>query len=219
MRSFVILGLSRFGSSVAKALYEMGQEVLVIDENEELIQNISGSVTYAIVGNINDESVLKAAGIKDYDAAVVSTGKDLGASILVMQTLKDMGIRYIVAKAQNEMHAKLLIKLGVDRVVFPEQDMGERVARNMVFTNIIDYIELSPEYTIIEIMPPNNWKNKTLKKLNVKSKYGIYIIAIKNGLQINVAPDADYIVKNNDVLVVIGSNDEIDKLNRGCARN
>lgn len=218
MRSFVILGLSRFGSSVAKALYEMGQEVLVIDENEELVQNITDSVTYAIVGNINDESVLKAAGIKDYDAAVVSTGKDLGASILVMQTLKDMGIRYIVAKAQNEMHAKILIKLGVDRVVFPEQDMGERVARNMVFTNIIDYIELSPEYSIIEIMPPNNWRNKTLKKLNVKSKYGIYIIAIKNGLQINVAPDADYIVKNNDILVVIGSNDEIDKLNKGSSR-
>jgi len=192
----------------------MGQVVLVIDENEELIQNIADYVTYAMVGNVNDENVLKAAGIKDYDAAVVSTGKDLGASILVIQTLKDMGIKYIVAKAQNEMHAKVLNKLGVDRVVFPEQDMGERVARNLVLTNIIDYIELSPEYTIIEIKSPQRWENKTLKKLNVRAKYGIYIIAIKNGLQINVAPDANYIVKSDDILVVIGSNSEIDNLNR-----
>ncbi len=214
MRSFVILGLSRFGRSVAKTLYQMGQVVLVIDENEELIQNIADYVTYAMVGNVNDENVLKAAGIKDYDAAVVSTGKDLGASILVIQTLKDMGIKYIVAKAQNEMHAKVLNKLGVDRVVFPEQDMGERVARNLVLTNIIDYIELSPEYTIIEIKSPQRWENKTLKKLNVRAKYGIYIIAIKNGLQINVAPDANYIVKSDDILVVIGSNSEIDNLNR-----
>jgi len=218
MRSFVILGLSRFGRSVAKALYEMGQEVLAIDENEEMIQNISDYVTCAMVGNINDENVLKAAGIKNYDAAVVSTGKDLSSSILVIQTLKDMGIRYIVAKAQNEMHAKVLTKLGVDRVVFPEQDMGERVARNLVLTNIIDYIELSPDYTIIEIKSPQNWENKTLKKLNVRAKYGIYIIAIKNGLQINVAPAADYIVSSGDILVVIGSNSEIDKLNKGLSR-
>lgn len=218
MQSFVILGLSRFGRSVAKSLYEQGQEVLVIDENEELIQEMSNYVTYAMVGNVTDENILKAAGIKNFDAAVVSTGKDLGSSIVVTQMLKDMGIRYIVAKAQNEMHVKLLTKLGVDRVVFPEQDMGERVARNLVLTNIIDYIELSPEYTIVEINSPRRWERKTLKELNVRAKYGIYIIAIKNGLHINVAPAASYIVKGDDILVVIGSNSEIDKLNRGCSK-
>ena len=211
MQSFVILGLGRFGQSVAKTLYELGHEVLAIDENEGLIQSISDHITCAMVGNVTDENVLKAVGIKNFDAAVVSTGRNLEASILVTQMLKEMGIRYILAKAQNELHARVLTKLGADRVVFPEQDMGVRAAHNLVSTNIIDYIELSPDYTIIEINPPKRWEGKTLKELNVRAKHGINIIAIKNGTKINVSPTADYIVNNNDILVVIGSKSDIDK--------
>jgi len=212
MQSFVILGLGRFGQSVAKTLYELGHEVLAIDENEGLIQSISNHITYAIVGDVTDENVLKAAGIKNFDAAVVSTGRNLESSILVTQMLKEMGIKYILAKAQNELHARVLTKLGADRVVFPELDMGVRAAHNLVSTNIIDYIELSPDYTIIEINPPKRWEGKTLKELNVRVKHGINIIAIKNGNKINVSPTADYIVNNNDILVVIGSKSDIDKL-------
>jgi trk system potassium uptake protein TrkA len=211
MQSFVILGLGRFGQSVAKTLFELGQEVLVIDENEGLIQSISGQITYAMVGNVTDENVLKAVGIKNFDAAVVSTGKNLESSILVTQMLKEMGMKYILVKAQNELHARVLTKLGADRVVFPEQDMGVRAAHNLVSTNIIDYIELSPDYTIIELNAPKRWEGKTLKELNVRVKHGINIIAIKNGLKINVAPTADYLIKSNDVLVVIGSKSDIDK--------
>jgi trk system potassium uptake protein len=211
MQSFVVLGLGRFGQSVAKTLYELGHEVLAIDENEELIQNISNYVTYAIVGNATDESVLKAAGIKNFDAAVVSTGRNLEASILLTQVLKEIGIKYILAKAQNELHARVLTKLGADRVIFPEQDMGVRAAHNLVSTNIIDYIELSPDYTIIEINPPKRWEGKTIKELNVRVKHGINIIAIKNGMKINVSPTADYIVNSNDILVVIGAKSDIDK--------
>ena len=212
MQSFVILGLGRFGQSVAKTLYELGHEVLVIDENENLIQSISNQITYAMVGNVTDENVLKAAGIKNFDAAVVSTGKNLESSILVTQMLKEMGIKHILVKAQNELHARVLTKLGADRVVFPEQDMGIRAAHNLVSTNIIDYIELSPDYTIIEINAPKRWEGKTLKGLNVRAKHGINIIAIKDGLKINVAPTADHIIKSDDILVVIGSKSDIDKL-------
>jgi trk system potassium uptake protein TrkA len=211
MQSFVILGLGRFGQSVAKTLYELGHEVLAIDENEALIQSISNHITYALVGNVTDESVLKSVGIKNFDAAVVSTGKNLESSILVTQMLKEMGIKYILVKAQNELHARVLTKLGADRVVFPEQDMGVRAAHNLVSTNIIDYIELSPDYTIIEINPPKRWEGKTLKELNVRAKHGVNIIAIKNGMKINVSPTADYIVNNNDILVVIGAKSDIDK--------
>ncbi|MHB1392392.1 MAG: potassium channel family protein [Clostridia bacterium] len=211
MRSFVILGLGRFGQSVAKTLYELGHEVLVIDENEGLIQSISNHITYAMVGNVTDENVLKAAGIKNFDAAVVSTGRNLESSILVTQMLKEMGIRYILVKAQNELHARVLTKLGADRVIFPEQDMGVRAAHNLVSTNIIDYIELSPDYMIIEINPPKRWEGKTLKELNVRAKHGINIIAIKSGTKINMSPTADYIVNDNDILVVIGSKIDIDK--------
>lgn len=212
MQSFVILGLGRFGQSVAKTLYELGHEVLVIDENENLIQSISNQVTYAMIGNVTDENVLKAVGIKNFDAAVISTGKNLESSILVTQMLKEIGIKHILVKAQNELHARVLTKLGADRVVFPEQDMGVRAAHNLVSTNIIDYIELSPDYTIIEINAPRCWEGKTLKGLNVRAKHGINIIAIKNGSKINVAPTADYIIKGDDILVVIGSKSDIDKL-------
>lgn len=212
MQSFVILGLSRFGQSVAKTLYDLGQEVLVIDENENIIQGISNHITYAMVGNVTDENVLKAAGIKNFDAAVVSTGKNLESSILVTQMLKELGMKHILAKAQNELHARVLTKLGADKVIFPEQDMGVRAAHNLVSTNIIDYIELSPDYTIIEISSPKQWEGKTLKQLNVRAKHGINIIAIKNGSKINVAPTADYIINSNDILVVIGSKSDVDKL-------
>ena len=211
MQSIVVLGLGRFGQSVAKTLYDLGHEVLVIDENESLIQSISNHITYALVGNVTDENVLKAAGIKNFDAAVVSTGKNLESSILVTQILKEMGIKYVLAKAQNELHARVLTKLGADKVIFPEKDMGVRVAHNLVSTNIIDYIELSPDYTIIEISSPKHWEGKTLKKLNVRAKHGINIIAVKNGSKINMAPTADYIVNSDDILVVIGSKSDIDK--------
>lgn len=212
MQSFVVLGLGRFGQSIAKTLCELGHEVLAIDENESVIQAISNHITYAMVGNVTDENVLKAAGIKNFDAAVVSTGKNLESSILVTQMLKEMGIGYILAKAQNELHAKVLTKLGADRVVFPEQDMGVRAAHNLVSTNIIDYIELSPEYTIVEINPPKRWEGRTLKELNVRARHGINIIAIKNGKKINVSPTADYIISGNDILVVIGQKNDIEKL-------
>ncbi len=212
MQSFAVLGLGRFGQSVAKTLYDLGHEVLVIDENASLIQGISNYITYALVGNVTDEGVLKAAGIKNFDAVVVSTGKNLESSILVTQMLKEMGIKYILAKAQNELHAKVLIKLGADRVVFPEQDMGVRAAHNLVSNNIIDFIELSPDYDIIEIKSPKQWEGRTLKELNIRAKHGINIIAIKNGKEINVSPGADCIVNSNDILVVIGSKSDIDKL-------
>lgn len=212
MQTYVVLGLGRFGQSVAKTLYELGHEVLAIDENEGVIQSISDHITYALVGNVTDENVLKSAGIKNFDAAVVSTGKNLESSILVTQMLKEMGIGYILAKAQNELHARVLTKLGADRVVFPEQDMGVRAAHNLVSTNIIDYIELSPDYTIIEINPPKRWEGKTLKELNVRAKHGINIIAVKNGMKINVSPTSEYIIQSDDILVVIGSKSDIEKL-------
>lgn len=215
MQSFIVLGLGRFGQSVAKTLYDMGHEVLAIDENEALIQSISEDITYALAGNVADENVLRSVGAKNFDVAVVATGKNLESSIVVTQMLKEMGVKYILAKAQNELHARVLSKLGADRVVFPEQDMGVRVAHNLVSSNIIDFIELSPDYTIIEISLPKNWEGKTLKELNVREKYGINIIAIKSGQKINVSPNAEHKFDSNDILVVIGSKEDIDKMTEG----
>lgn len=214
MRSFVVLGMGRFGQSVAKTLYELGYEVLAIDMDEETIQNMTDYVTHAVIGDVTDENTLKSLGVRNFDVAVVTIGGDIQASILVTLMLKEMGVKYILAKARSEIHARVLEKVGADRVIFPEQDMGTRVAHNLVSSNILDYIELSPDYSIIEIAAPQSWVGKSLVKLNVRVRYGINIMAIKNGNEINISPRADDTIKQDDVLVVIGANADINKLDK-----
>ncbi|WHH58922.1 TrkA family potassium uptake protein [Petroclostridium sp. X23] len=214
MRSFVVLGIGRFGESVAKTLYESGYEVLAIDHNEEIIQNMSEWVTHAVVGDVTDEHVLKSLGIRNFDVAIVAIGGNMESSILVTLLLKELGVKYILAKSQNELHAKVLSRVGADRVIFPERDMGIRVAYNLVSTNILDYIELSPDYSIVEITVPEKWEGKTLKELDVRAKYGINIMAIKKDSEINIAPRAEDAIRKDDILVVIGSNEDLNNLDK-----
>jgi trk system potassium uptake protein TrkA len=215
MRSFVILGAGRFGQSIAKTLCELGRQVLVIDKDEEIIQNISDFVTHAVVGDVTDEHVLRALGARNFDVAVVTIGESMESSILVTMLMKEMGIKYILAKAQNDLHAKILSKIGADRVIFPERDMGIRVAHNLVSTNnILDYIELSSDYSIVEIIAPEYWENKTLKELSIRTKYHINVMAIKSGKDINIMPKADDVIRHGDVLVVIASDDALNRLEK-----
>jgi len=216
MHSFAVLGLGRFGQSIAKTLCELGYEVLAIDENEEIVQEMSEVVTHAVVGNVTDENVLRSLGIRNFDVAIVAIGVDMQSSILVTLLLKEMGVKYILAKATSELHAKVLNKVGADRVIFPERDMGIRVAHNLASTNILDYIELSPEYSIMEFTPPSQWHDKSLKELNIRNQYGINIMAIKKGSNINIAPKAEDLIEKDDVLVVIGSNSDLHRLERIC---
>lgn len=208
-KSFVILGLGRFGQSVAKTLYELGHEVLAIDGNEEIVQAMSGCVTHAVEGDCRDENVLSAIGVRNFDVAVVAIGQDMQSSILVTVMLKDMGVKYVVAKAQSMVHAKVLGKIGADRVIFPERDMGIRVAHILSDTNFVDFIELSEDYSIVEITCPEKWIGKTLRELDVRVKYGVNIMAIKNGEGINVSPQAEEVLSAGDMLIVIGSNDDL----------
>jgi trk system potassium uptake protein TrkA len=214
MRSFVVLGAGRFGESVAKTLYESGYEVLAIDQSEEIIQELSDYVTHAVVGDVTDENVLKSLGVRNFDVALVAIGGNMESSILVTLLLKEMGVKYILAKAQNALHAKVLSRVGADRVIFPERDMGIRVAYTLVSTNVLDFIELSPDYSIIEITVPQQWEGKSLRELNIRANYGINIMAIKNGTQINISPKADDVIKHDDILVVIGSNEDLNKLEK-----
>lgn len=212
LKQFAVLGLGRFGSSLAKTLYELGHDVLAVDRSEDVVQDISDSVTHAIQADATDESTLRSLGLRNFDVAVVTIGSDIQASILVTLIVKELGIKYIVAKAQSELHAKVLYKIGADRVVFPERDMGVRVAHNLVSTNILDFIELSSDYSIIEMAALPEWKDKTLVQLNMRGKYGINVIAIRRGGEINVSPKAEDRIEDNDVLVVVGDNDGISKL-------
>jgi trk system potassium uptake protein TrkA len=212
MKQFAVIGCGRFGSSVAKTLYKLGNDVLAIDRDGEIIQDISDSVTHAAEADVMDENVLKDLGIRNFDVVIVSIGSDLEASIMATLVAKELGVKTVVAKAQNELHAKVLYKIGADKVIFPERDMGVRVAHNLVSTNILDFIELSPDYSIVEINAISEWENKALKELKLPTKYGINVMAIKRGKYINVSPYADDVILKGDIVVAIGSTEDLARI-------
>lgn len=214
MKQFIVIGCGRFGSSVAKTLYKMGNDVLAVDGDEHIVQLISDEVTHAVQADATDENALRALGIRNFDVAVITIGSDIQSSIMATLIVKELGVKYVVAKAQNELHAKVLYKIGADRVVFPERDMGMRVAHNLVSSNILDYIELAPDYSIMEISALEEWVGKSLVEINIRSKYGINIMAIKHGNNINVSPSAKDIIHAGDVLVVVGNNNDLKKLEK-----
>jgi trk system potassium uptake protein TrkA len=211
-KTFVIIGMGRFGSSVAKTLYEMDFDVMAIDANEEKIQEHIHYVTHAVNADSTDEQALKELGVRNFDVVVVAIGEDIQASILTTLILKELGVKYVVVKAQNERHGKVLYKLGADRVVFPERDMGSRVAHNLVSPNILDFIELAEDYSVAEIVATNRMIGKDLKDLDIRAKFGVNIMAIKSGPDINIAPKAEDTIKEEDILVVIGHNSDIQRL-------
>ena len=214
MKSYVIVGLGRFGSEAAKRLCELGGEVLAIDSHSELVQQISSSVTQAVVGDARDKEVLRALGVADFDCAIVAIGGSLGDSVLATINLKELGVPYIVCKAHDETHRQVLMKLGADKIVIPEQEQANRLARNLSSPNVLDYIELSEDFAIIEVPAPTPWLGKSLLQLNVRAKLGVNIIAVKQPGNINVAPGADYEIQPGDVMVVLGGTKALDAVQK-----
>lgn len=204
MKSYIVIGLGRFGSEAAKRLCELGCEVLAIDHNSELVQHISGDVTQAVVGDARDKGVLKALGASEFDCAIIAIGDNLGDAVLATMNVKELGVPYVVCKARDETYRQVLLKLGANKVVIPEQEQANRLARNLSSPNVLDYIELSDEFGIIEVPAPTPWVGKSLKDLNVRAKLGVNIIAVKHGGRINVSPGADYEILPGDIMVVLG---------------
>jgi len=212
MKQFIVLGLGRFGSAVATTLVELGHEVLGVDNDEERVNELKDKITQAVQADITEERALKELGVNNFDTAIVGIGGDLETSILVAMMLKEMGLKYIIAKAQNNLHAKVLEKIGVDKIVFPERDMGRRIANNLVTPNIKDYIELEPDYSIIEIEALPEFVDKTLSQLDLQNKYGINVLAIKRGNSFNISPRVKDIIKKDDFLIIIGETKRITEL-------
>lgn len=208
-KQFAIIGMGRFGSSVAKTLYNLGFEVLAIDSNETRTQEVVNMVTHAVQADSTDEDALRALGIRNFDVVVVAIGQDIQSSILTSLILKDMGVTTLIVKAQNELHGKVLKKIGADKVIYPERDMGQRVAHNLISPNILDHIELSEDYSIVEIEVSHQMVGKTLRQLDIRAKFGCNVMAIKGGEKMNIAPHADDVIKTHDVLVVVGNNEDL----------
>jgi len=211
-KQFAVIGIGRFGSSVAKALTDMGYEVLAIDESEQRIQEIAGMVTHAVSADCTDEEALRALGIRNFDVVVVAIGQDIQSSILTTLILKELGVKTLIVKAQNELHGKVVAKIGADKVVYPERDMGLRVAHQLVSPNFIDHIELSEDYSIVEIKAPVQMVGKSLKQLNIRARYKCNVMAIKNGGRMDIAPNADDLITAQDIFVIVGKNSDLRKL-------
>ncbi|GFR39336.1 potassium transporter Trk [Insulibacter thermoxylanivorax] len=213
-KQFAVIGMGRFGSSVATSLYRLGYEVLAIDKAEDRIEDVLNQVTHAVQADSTDEEALRAIGIRNFDVVVVAIGQDIQASILTSLVLKEMGVGMLVVKAQTELHGKVLTKIGADKVIFPERDMGMRVAHHLISPNILDYIELSEDYSIVEIHVTPRMVGKSLRDLDIRAKYGCNVMAIKTQDQMNIAPRAEDVIQKDDVLVVVGSNEDLRKFER-----
>lgn len=214
MRSYVVVGLGRFGQEIARLLSEMGCEVLAMDVRSELVQQIANDVTHAVVADAQDKSVLKALGVQEMDCAVIAIGDDLAASVLATMNMKELGLSQVVCKAHDDIHRRVLEKMGADRVVIPEKEYAARLAQSLASNNILDYIELSPDYGIAEVPAPTSWSGKTLRELNVRAKLGLNILAVRRGSGIDVSPAADFAVESGDVVVVLGNSAALEKVQK-----
>lgn len=217
MKTYIVIGLGRFGSAVGMELCRLGHEVLAIDESEELVQAASNHVTHAVAGDARDPSVLRALGVRNYDCAIVAAAHDVGSSALITMNLKELGVKKVISKAQSHVHQKVLDKVGADKVVFPEHEMGVKLAQNLSSTNIVNFIELSEDFGIVELAVPKAWQEHSLKELDVRAKYGVNIIAIRKGSNIHsleVAPGADYVLSDGDVVVTLGRYENISRLHQ-----
>jgi trk system potassium uptake protein TrkA len=210
LQQFAVVGMGRFGSSLAQELVELGHQVLGIDKDEEVVAEMNNVLTHAVVADAADEDVLRSLGIRNFDCAIVAIGNDLQTSILVSILMKELGVKKVVAKAVSELHGRVLERIDVDRVIYPERDMGIRVAHQLVSPNLLDYIELSKDYTIAELSVSGSLSGKTLKDVNPKVRYGCSIVALHKPNGVIIAPSAGDVLQDDDVMVVIGTNAQID---------
>jgi trk system potassium uptake protein len=213
-KDFAVIGLGRFGGSIVRELADQGLEVMAIDFKEERVNEFSMIASHAVMGDTTDESVLKSLGIRNFDHVIVAIGDDIQASILTTLILKELGVKNITVKAQNDYHEKVLLKIGADTVVHPERDMGKRIAHKMVSNSVLDYLELSDEHSIVEIVAGGGLIGHTILELDIRAKYGLNIVAIKRGNEINVSPQANETILKNDILIVIGADSDINRFEK-----
>ena len=212
MKQIAVLGLSRFGASVARALTNMGVEVMGVDKNPDKVADLAHDITHAVQADILDDA-LDSLGLRNFDVVVLSI-KDVEISCIATMALKDHGAVKIVAQAGGEAHGKILERIGADKVIMPEKDMGIRLARSLSSNNLIDYMELSAKHSLMELEAIDEWVGRTLKQSNIRNRYKINVVAIRSGKVLRVAPGSDDIIHDGDVLVVIGENTDLERVNK-----
>ena len=215
MNSYLVIGLGRFGREMAEKLYACGEEVLAVDTDETLVDRIADKVTRAVAADAKDQEILRRLGAENFDRAVVAIGSDIAASALITMNLKALQVPYIICKAQDDIHRQILERLGADRVVIPEREMADKLSLGLASAGIMEYIELSDEYGIAEVSPESSWVGKTIRALELRTRYGINVIALRQQGQLTIPPDIEAPLTHEDILVILGSYDAINSLKEG----
>ena len=210
-KEFVVIGLGRFGGSIVRELVALGANVMAIDSSEERVEEYAQIATQTVRADTTDEAAIRDLGLWNFEHIIVAIGEDIQASILTTLILKELGVQQITVKAQNDYHEKVLLKIGADRVVHPERDMGYRIANNLMSSNVLDYLELSDEHSIMELKAVDKIAGRTLIELDVRAKYGVSIVGIKRGEEIMVSPDPRVPILLGDILIVIGADIDINR--------
>ena len=211
-KEFVVIGMGQFGSNVAKTLASSGAMVMIIDKNEQALEMVADHVTHAICADATNAEAMRQLGIKNYDGAIIGIGHDLESNVLITIQLKEMGVPFIMTKAATDLEGRILCKVGADKVIFPDKEMGIRVGNHMMNGNYFEAIELSEKYSIVDIGVPASWVGHSLRSLNIRHKYGVSIIGIRMKDKISVNPEPDYELQTDDILIVLGHNSELQKL-------
>ena len=211
MKSILIIGLGRFGRHMAKKFSEQNNDVMAIDINEERINNVLSVVTNALIGDAINEQFMETIGVRDFDLCVVAIGDNFQSSLETTALLKDLGAKFVLARASRDVHAKFLLRNGADDVIYTEKETAERLAVKYGSDNIFNYIELNDEYSIYEIAVPSSWLNKSILKVNVRSKYGISILATKQGNNIYPLPKPEHVFTDSESLMILGKNEDVSR--------
>lgn len=215
----VVVGLGRFGSAIAETLCLDGAQVLAIDRRLDLVEDLRDRLTQVVQADSTDREVMTILGVGEFDTAFVTIGSDIKASCVTTMLLKEMGVKHVVAKAADEFHGRMLEKLGADKILFPERDMGKRIAHNLVSGNLLEYIELSPDFSMAEILAEPDWAGKTLAELRLRDQLGINVVAVRSGEKVNPLPTAKTVIQEGDVMLVVAGEDTLLKLRRSRAKS
>lgn len=211
-KEFVVIGMGQFGSNVAMTLASSGATVMIIDKDEKNLERVADYVTHAICADATNAEAMKQLGIKNYDGAIIAIGHDLESNVLITIQLKEMGVPFIMTKAATDLEGRILCKVGADKVIAPDKEMGIRVGNHLMNGNYFEAIELSEKYSIVDIGVPESWAGNSLKALNIRHKYGASIIGIRMKDKISVNPKPDYVLQSEDILIVLGHNSELQRL-------
>lgn len=212
MKSVLMIGMGRFGHHLCKNMVELGNEVMIIDEDEKSVSDLTSIATNILIGDCTNPDILKSIGVGNYDICFVCIGSNFQSSLEITSQLEELGAKYVVCKANRDIHAKFLLRNGADEVIYPDRDIAEKVAKRFSANNVFDYIELTDTYSVYEIPPLRSWIGKTIIESNIRPKYHISILGIKNRSGVNMLPPAAYTIQENDHLMIIGSTEDVNKL-------